>query len=164
MSVATRTSLSMNKAIELSMESGVSYGVAAGNYFTNACQFSPGTGSFLILANVVNVLTVGSTTRDDQVSLFSNYGVCVDIFAPGSDIIAGWIGDPNGTQVLSGTSMATPHVVGVMALLLSEHDYSPLELKNKILKLATVDVLKYLPSKTPNLFLVRTIFIKLILV
>ena len=85
--------------------------VAAGNENQNACNVSP--------ARAVNAITVGSTTRSDARSSFSNYGSCVDISAPGSDITSTWIGSTTATNTISGTSMATPHVAGAAALLIA---------------------------------------------
>ncbi|AXG99312.1 S8 family peptidase [Deinococcus wulumuqiensis] len=85
--------------------------VAAGNENQNACNVSP--------ARAASAITVGSTTRTDARSSFSNYGSCLDLFAPGSDITSTWIGSTTATNTISGTSMATPHVAGAAALLIA---------------------------------------------
>merc|ERR1711937_1103886 len=85
-------------------ESGVLTAVAAGNDNGDACTKSP--------ASEPAVITVGSTTSSDARSSFSNYGTCLDIFAPGSGITAAWIGSDTATNTISGTSMASPHVAG----------------------------------------------------
>jgi hypothetical protein len=85
--------------------------VAAGNANDDACGYSP--------ANAPTAITVGATARDDARSGFSNFGACVDIFAPGSDVKSAWIGDDDATRTISGTSMACPHVAGAAAAYLS---------------------------------------------
>lgn len=88
--------------------------VAAGNSNMDACRGSPsGAGG--------NVITVGSTKRDDYRSSFSNYGSCVDIFGPGSDITAAYKGSKTSTAVLSGTSMATPYIAGIALQMLQKN-------------------------------------------
>jgi subtilisin family serine protease len=101
-----------NAAIQEAMRLGIHFSIAAGNDGKNACQFSP--------ASTPGVMTVGATDRDDTVASYSNWGPCVSIYAPGSDITSAWIGSKTATHVQSGTSMASPHVAGLMALLLSE--------------------------------------------
>jgi subtilisin family serine protease len=82
--------------------------VAAGNENMNACFFQP--------ANSQYALTVGSTDMNDVRSSFSNFGPCVQVFAPGSDITSAWWESDSATATISGTSMATPHVAGIAAL------------------------------------------------
>ena len=109
MSLGGGNSPAMKNAVNNLANNGMIVVVAAGNENTDACTKSP--------ANAPLAITVGSTTRTDRRSGFSNYGDCVDIFAPGSDIKSAWIGDTQTTLTISGTSMATPHVSGVIALL-----------------------------------------------
>ena len=97
-------------AVQRMVSSGVTVVVAAGNENQNACNVSP--------ARATNAITVGSTTSTDARSSFSNYGSCVDIFAPGSSITSAWIGSTTATNTISGTSMASPHVAGAAALIL----------------------------------------------
>ncbi len=95
------------------INAGVIAVVAAGNENQNACNTSP--------ARVAAAITVGSTTSTDVRSSFSNYGSCVDVFAPGSGITSTWYTSNTATQVLDGTSMASPHVAGVAALYLQNN-------------------------------------------
>ncbi|KAF9418619.1 hypothetical protein BGZ94_009651, partial [Podila epigama] len=116
-----------NEAILEAMRLGVHFAIAAGNDGKDACQFSP--------ASTPGALTVGATDKDDAIASYSNYGPCVAIYAPGSDIVSAWAFqhggknknkqvDNNAYHVQSGTSMASPHVAGLMALILSEEALS----------------------------------------
>lgn len=113
MSLGGGASSALDTAVSNSIASGVTYGVAAGNDNLNACNYSP--------ARVANAITVGSTTSTDARSSFSNFGTCLDIFAPGSSITSSWNTSDTATNTISGTSMATPHVVGVAALYLQSN-------------------------------------------
>jgi subtilisin family serine protease len=110
MSLGGGVSSALDTAVTNSINDGVTYAVAAGNENTNACNGSP--------SRVGAALTVGSTTNTDARSSFSNYGSCLDLFAPGSNITSAWYTGDTATNTISGTSMATPHVAGVAALYL----------------------------------------------
>jgi subtilisin family serine protease len=115
MSLGGGASTALDSAVSRSISDGVSYAVAAGNGNSagvpqNACNSSP--------ARVAAALTVGATDRTDKPASFSNYGTCVDLFAPGVSITSDWYTSATATNTISGTSMATPHVAGVAALYL----------------------------------------------
>lgn len=111
MSLGGGASPSLNQAVARSIESGVVYAVAAGNDNADACGSSP--------ASTPAAITVGASARDDSRAWFSNYGPCVDLFAPGLDIVAPWYTSSVDTATISGTSMATPHVAGAIARYLA---------------------------------------------
>lgn len=110
MSLGGGASSSLDSAVTNSVNSGVVYAVAAGNSNADACTQSP--------ARAAAAITVGSTTITDARSSFSNFGTCVDVFAPGSSITSLWKTSDTATNTISGTSMASPHVAGVAALVL----------------------------------------------
>jgi len=97
-------------AVRNSINDGVTYGLASGNSNSNACNFTP--------ARVTEAITVNASTRTDARASFSNWGTCTDIFAPGDGITSAWRTSDTATNTISGTSMATPHVVGAAALYL----------------------------------------------
>ena len=110
MSLGGEANASLDSAVENLFNNGYVMVVAAGNSNTDACSSSP--------ARVSKAITVAATDSTDTRASYSNYGSCVDIFAPGSQINSSWIGSNTATKVLNGTSMATPHVVGVVAEML----------------------------------------------
>jgi subtilisin family serine protease len=110
MSLGGGISSALDTAVTNSINDGVTYAIAAGNETADACGTSP--------ARVASAITVGSTTTTDARSSFSNFGTCLDIFAPGSSITSSWNTSDTATNTISGTSMATPHVTGVAALFL----------------------------------------------
>jgi subtilisin family serine protease len=107
MSLGGSANSSLDSAVAGAITRGVTFAVAAGNSNANANTFSP--------ARVTTAITVGSTDRNDARSSFSNFGSVVDVFAPGRDITSAWNTSDTATNTISGTSMATPHVAGVVA-------------------------------------------------
>lgn len=101
-------SSSLNAAVNNLHNSGVFVAVAAGNSSANACNYSPASAS--------SVYTTAASTSSDARASYSNYGSCVDGYAPGSSITSAWIGGTTATRSISGTSMASPHIAGVAAL------------------------------------------------
>jgi subtilisin family serine protease len=110
MSLGGGYSAALNNAVAAAVTSGVTFAVAAGNENTNACNRSP--------ASTASAITVGATTSTDARASYSNYGSCLDVFAPGSSITSAWRTSNTSTNTISGTSMATPHVAGAVALYL----------------------------------------------
>ena len=125
------------------VSSGFIVVVSAGNDTADACGYSP--------AFVPSSITVGSTTQADAISSFSNYGSCVDILAPGSQITSASYSSDNGSVSMSGTSMSAPHVAGAVARILSaQPSYTPSEVSNVLSTMSAKNVLTGLPSSTPN--------------
>ncbi len=137
-------------AVTNSIASGVTYGLAAGNSFgANACNTSP--------ARTPNGITVGATERTDARASYSNIGPCLDIFGPGTDITSSWLTNDDATNTISGTSMATPHVVGAAAVYLASNPAAtPAEVRDALVDGATPDVVTNPGTGSPNklLFLV----------
>jgi len=136
-------SASVNNAIKSLVNSGVTTVVAAGNSNRNACSYSP--------ASEPSAITVASTTSGDTRSSFSNWGSCVDIFAPGSSIKSPWIGSNSATRTISGTSMASPHVCGAVALYLGQDsNLSPTAVASKLLADSVTNTISNTGPGTPN--------------
>ncbi|MET8040706.1 S8 family serine peptidase [Micromonospora sp. NPDC005215] len=147
MSLGGGANTSLDNAVRNSIASGVTYGLAAGNdNGANACNTSP--------ARTTEAITVGSTTSSDARSSFSNIGTCLDIFAPGSSITSAWYTSNTATNTISGTSMATPHVVGGAALVASANpSWTPAQVRNQLVANATPNVVTNPGSGSPNLLL-----------
>jgi subtilisin family serine protease len=111
MSLGGGASTAIDGAVNRAIGDGVVFVVAAGNSSANACNYSP--------ARVRDAITVGATTSTDARASYSNYGSCLDIFAPGSAITSAWKNSNTATKTISGTSMASPHVAGAVARVLS---------------------------------------------
>jgi hypothetical protein len=143
MSLGGGASSALDTAVNNSINAGVSYAIAAGNDNANACNYSP--------ARVANAVTVGSTTSSDARSSFSNFGSCLDIFAPGSSITSAWSTSDTATNTISGTSMATPHTAGGIALYLQTNPgASPATVTQALINNATTGVVTSPGSGSPN--------------
>jgi subtilisin family serine protease len=148
MSLGGGVDATLDAAVSRSIASGVTYAVAAGNGDAlgnpqNACNSSP--------ARVPEAITVGATQNNDQKASFSNYGTCLDIFAPGVSITSSWNTSDSATNTISGTSMATPHVVGAAALVASANPtFTPQQVRDTLVNNATAGVVGNPGSGSPN--------------
>jgi cerevisin len=152
MSLGGGKSVTLDLAVNAAVDAGIHFAVAAGNDNADSCNYSP--------AAAEKAVTVGASTLADERAYFSNYGKCNDIFAPGLNILSTWIGSKHAVNTISGTSMASPHVAGLLAYYLSlqpEKDsafavesITPAKLKKDIISVATRGVLTDVPADTAN--------------
>lgn len=143
MSLGGRASTALDTAVNNAISAGVTVVVAAGNDNRDACCYSP--------ARVSAAITVGATTSTNYRASFSNYGSCLDLFAPGVSITSAWYTSDTATNTISGTSMATPHVTGTAALYLGKNPYAlPSQVASAIRYSATTGVVKKAGWYSPN--------------
>lgn len=138
----------MDDAMQAMHDAGITVVVAAGNSDGDACNYSP--------ARSEHAITVGATdiiANNDTRAWFSNYGRCLDIFAPGVDITSAWYGEPDATNTISGTSMACPHVAGAAAVLLAnDPSLTPTQVEETLQRKSIADAVVD-PQLSPNLLL-----------
>lgn len=152
MSLGGGKSVTLDIAVNAAVDAGLHFAVAAGNDNTDSCNYSP--------AAAEKAVTVGASTLADERAYFSNYGKCNDIFAPGLNILSTWIGSKYAVNTISGTSMASPHICGLLAYFLSlqpskssayyVEDISPKKMKENLVSIATEGALTDVPSDTKN--------------
>ncbi|CAN5887525.1 hypothetical protein BH18ACI4_BH18ACI4_01040 [soil metagenome] len=151
MSLGGGASTALDSAVNNLHNAGVNIAVAAGNSNANACNSSP--------ARAANAITVGSTTSTDARSSFSNFGTCLDLFAPGSSIRSAWYTSNTATATLSGTSMASPHVAGVAALYKQANPSASSSTgRNAVVNNATTGVVSNAGAGSPNRLLYSLFF------
>ena len=152
MSLGGTKTIILDLAVNAAVDTGLHFAVAAGNDNSDSCKYSPSSAE--------KAITVGASTLADERAFFSNYGKCNDIFAPGLNILSTWTGSKYAVNTISGTSMASPHIAGLIAYFLSlqpakESAYAvaeitPLELKKTIIAVGTPGTLTGVPSNTQN--------------
>jgi len=148
LSLGGPASKALDAAVKGAIKAGVVFVVAAGNSAGDACKNSP--------AAVKEAITVAASDKNDRIASFSDLGTCVDIIAPGVDITSTWKG--NGFNTISGTSMASPHVAGVVALALAEGNFtSPADVSKYLVSIASKDKITGNLRKTPNSFLYNNV-------
>jgi len=153
LSLGGPASSTLDGAIRNLIAKGINVVVAAGNSSADACNYSP--------ARVLDAITVGATTNIDARASYSNFGSCLDLFAPGGSITSTWLG-ASGTQTISGTSMASPHVAGVVARFISLNPtLTPAQVAQSIRTSATRDLVQSVGSASPNLILYSEIVLDL---
>lgn len=143
LSLGSSKSTSLNAAVAGAVKKGITVVVAAGNSTADACNYSP--------SSEPTAIAVGASTSTDARASYSNYGSCVDIFAPGTSITSSWIGSTSATNTISGTSMASPHVAGVAALALQANPQaSPAAVVTFLVNNATANRLTAVGTGSPN--------------
>lgn len=147
MSLGGAASEALDVAVNNAIAQGVSFVVAAGNDNANACNGSPN--------RVPDAITVGASTKTDSRDTgYSNFGPCVDLFAPGTGITSAWINGNSATSTISGTSMASPHVAGAVALLLGANPgLTPEQVTDAVLGNVTLGALANVGNGSPNALL-----------
>ena len=152
MSLGGGANTALDTAVQNVINDGVVMAVAAGNSSTNACNSSPSRAPNAITVGATGAFNFGETT--DSRSGYSNFGTCLDIFAPGTDIVSSWMGSTTATNTISGTSMATPHVAGVAAVLFGRYPTStPAQIAAMLRTSATPNVVLAAGTGSPNYLL-----------
>ena len=152
MSLGGGVSTALDTAVQNVINDGVVMAVAAGNSNVNACNSSPSRAPNAITVGATGAYYAGETT--DTRSGYSNFGTCLDIFAPGSNIVSSWMGGTTTTNTISGTSMATPHVAGVAAVLFGRYPTStPAQIAAMLRNSATPNVVLAAGTGSPNYLL-----------
>jgi len=148
---ADGNSPAMRKVVDKAVGAGITVVVASGNDNYEACKQTP--------ANVLSALVVGATSKTDSRSDYSNFGSCLDIFAPGDNILSAGRKNDNEQVTMSGTSMATPHVSGAVAMLLQTNpNMQPAEVIKELQGYANKGIVRDAKTGSPNFLLRVTLF------
>jgi cerevisin len=142
MSLGGGKSKALDDAVNAAVDNGMHFAVAAGNDNKDACNYSP--------AAAQKAVTVGASTIGDERAYFSNWGTCVDVFAPGLSILSTWTGSKTATNTISGTSMASPHTAGMLAYLLSLYPSKSFDPSTQIFDFETATDFFSMASATTN--------------
>ena len=143
MSLGGGVNTTLDNAVANSIASGVTYALAGGNNNGDACSFSP--------ARTPNAITLGATDINDNRASFSNFGTCLDLFAPGVNITSSWMTSDTATNTISGTSMASPHACGVAALILAQNpSFTPQQVRDRMVADSTSGVVIGPGTGSPN--------------
>jgi subtilisin family serine protease len=145
-SISGGFSQAVNDAIDRATAAGITVVTAAGNYSADACGYSP--------ASAVTSITVAGSGDSDARVISSDFGACIDIIAPGDNIVSAWNTSDTWLDVATGTSMAAPHVAGAAALYLERNpSATPASVATALFTVASVGKIKGFSSDTPNLLL-----------
>jgi subtilisin family serine protease len=146
MSLGGGVSAALDQAVRSAIAAGVTFAVAAGNESADACDASP--------ARTAEAITVGATDSSDNRAWFSNFGRCLDLFAPGVNIISDWATSSTALNMISGTSMAAPHAAGAAALYLASHPTaSPATVRDALVAGGSAGVVRHPVAGSPNVLL-----------
>ena len=144
MSVGMPKSGAFNEAVRKLITDGMIVVVAAGNQNRDACLYSP--------SSEISAISVGAIDKTELRASYSNFGTCVDIFAPGSDLVGAWVGPPNTYRSSSGTSNAAPIVSGIVATMLQKNpNLTQQEVQQMLTTTATSGALFNIGTGSPNL-------------
>ncbi|AOY56549.1 S8 family serine peptidase [Candidatus Rhodoluna planktonica] len=145
MSLGGGANSTLDAAVNNLIDRGITVVVAAGNNTADACTASP--------ARVPRAITVAASSATDAFASYSNFGSCVDIIAPGSSITGAWFTSTSATATISGTSMATPHVAGIVARMQTLGAQLPAKISESLAAVSVADTISAVPTGTANAFI-----------
>ncbi|KAG5459588.1 MAG: peptidase S8/S53 domain-containing protein [Olpidium bornovanus] len=145
LSIGGSPDAAMDLAVQIAMDAGMPFAVAAGNNAVDACTVSPG--------RIPGAVTVAASGPQDLMANFSNFGACVDVVAPGVSILSASNAGDDAAATRSGTSMSSPFAAGVLALIAGQNSFTAQQLTNAVVQMATTDAVQNLTAGTPNVLL-----------